>query len=499
MQRRFGWFALALALAAGPGCSSAPPAPTFTIGVLEDPAGLDPARHDDAASLVVSKEIFQTLVQLRPGTFDVEPDAALSWKVSPDARTWTFRLQPGLQFSDGTPLDAAAVKLNFDRWRLTKDPNHDDTPYPAYAQYFGGFDDASQITSVDAPDPATVIIRTKDAFAPLLRDLTLPSFSIGSPKAIGYSTAAFDELPVGSGRFAVQDWWPNDHIAMNVNPHWHGPQPPVASLVVRFIPDPPTSVLSLEKDDIDVLTDPTPQIARDIASRSGMRLFHGPSDSVCYLGFDLSRPPFDDERARRAIAAALDPVAIAKLFGSSEVGPAGGWLPPGMLGSDAAIEPLRRDVPDAKALLAGANFPHGPVSLFYPNLASALVPDPGGTAQLIAAELAEAGLEVDVQPAPGTAFPVASGGNPQLQIAVARATSGDPNEAFAPLALTWNDAQFAALLDAGRKAPDDASRAGIYRSAQALVRQHVAAIPLVHPFRWSAAVSTVDPKVVALP
>jgi ABC-type transport system substrate-binding protein len=370
--------------------------------------------------------------------------------------------------------------------------------YPAYAEYFGGFDDASQITSVDAPDPATVIIRTKDPFAPLLRDLALPSFSIGSPKAIGYSTAAFDELPAGSGRFAVLDWWPNDHIAMSLNPNWHGPQPPFTNLVVRFIPDPPTSVLSLEKDDIDVLTDPTPQIARDVASRSGMRLFHGPSDAVCYLGFDLSRPPFNDEGVRRAIAEALDPVAIANLFGSAEVGPARGWLAPDMLGTDASIEPIPRDVSDAKALLARANF-HGPISLFYPNLASALLPDPGGTAQLIAAELAEAGLAVGAQPAPGTAFPVASSGNPELEIAVATAGSGDPDEAFAPLAQTWNDPQFGALIDSGRKTPSDASRAGIYRSAEALVRQHVAAIPLVHPFRWSAAVSTVDPKAIALP
>jgi peptide/nickel transport system substrate-binding protein len=268
---------------------------------------------------------------------------------------------------------------------------------------------------------------------------------------------------------------------------------------VRFIPDPPTSVLSLEKDDIDILTDPTPQIAHDVATRSGMRLFHGPSDAVCYLGFDLSRPPFDDAGVRRAIAEAIDPVAIAKLFGNAEIVPARGWLPPGMLGSDASIAAIKRDPSDAKALLGRAHFPHGTVSLFYPNPASALLPDPAGMAQLIAAELAEAGLEVDAQAAPGPAFPVTTSGNPELEIGVVSAGSGDPDEAFAPLAQAWNDPPFRALLDAGRKTLDDPSRAAIYRSAEARVLQSAAAIPLVHPLRWSAAVSTVDPNAVALP
>ena len=59
-----------------------------------------------------------------PGTFDVGPALATSWKITAGGRRFTFTLRPGAKFSDGTPVDAAAVKFNFDRWRLQHDPAH---------------------------------------------------------------------------------------------------------------------------------------------------------------------------------------------------------------------------------------------------------------------------------------------------------------------------------------------------------------------------------------
>ena len=113
------------------------------------PSGSIPSHETDGMSLNITSEIFANLVKFKPGTFDVVPDIARSWYASKDGKHWTFTLNPGLKFSDGTPLDAAAVKFNFDRWRLKNDPYHGNFPYGYYASQFGGFPGA--IVDVEAP------------------------------------------------------------------------------------------------------------------------------------------------------------------------------------------------------------------------------------------------------------------------------------------------------------------------------------------------------------
>ncbi|MGH7756313.1 MAG: ABC transporter substrate-binding protein, partial [Vulcanimicrobiaceae bacterium] len=112
----------------GAGGSAGTAGPQLIIARVKDAVGLDPSHEDDGMSLNVTQEVFDNLVRFKPGTFDVEPGIATSWTSSRDGTHWTFTLRPDLEFSDGTPLDAAAVKFNFDRWRLTADPNHGTVP-----------------------------------------------------------------------------------------------------------------------------------------------------------------------------------------------------------------------------------------------------------------------------------------------------------------------------------------------------------------------------------
>ncbi|HEY8322746.1 MAG TPA: ABC transporter substrate-binding protein, partial [Candidatus Baltobacteraceae bacterium] len=121
--------------------STAAPAGGATLieARVKDAIVMDPAQATDGMSLNISQEILKGLVDFKLGTFDVQPAIAQSWSVSPDGRVWTFALKHGLKFSDGTPVDAAAVKFNFDRWRLVSDPYHGNLPFGYYASMFGGF------------------------------------------------------------------------------------------------------------------------------------------------------------------------------------------------------------------------------------------------------------------------------------------------------------------------------------------------------------------------
>src|SRR5881409_1063298 len=92
-------------------------AQTFVFGAQGEPVQLDPAVITDGISSRITRQIFDGLVRYRGSTTEVEPALAEKWEVSRDGRVWTFELRHNVKFHDGTPLDAAAVVWNFERWR----------------------------------------------------------------------------------------------------------------------------------------------------------------------------------------------------------------------------------------------------------------------------------------------------------------------------------------------------------------------------------------------
>ena len=108
-----------------PGVSTPTPTPagtteaggTFRVALTADATTLDPWNANDTNTMLVTRQIFETLVEYDAGGFKIVPKLAETWSVSPDGRSWTFALRRGVKFHDGTDLDAAAVVLNIDRAR----------------------------------------------------------------------------------------------------------------------------------------------------------------------------------------------------------------------------------------------------------------------------------------------------------------------------------------------------------------------------------------------
>ena len=339
-----GALAAALTLV-GCGTSASSNGATLVLARVKDAVGLDPAHETDGLSLNIASEVFQNLVRFKPGTFRVIPDLARSWTTSQDGKTWTFTLESGRKFSDGTPLDAAAVKFNFDRWRLRDDPYRGNFPYGYYASMFGGFPGA--IVDVRAPAPTTVVMKLKAPLGPFLRNLAMPSFGIGSPAAIEKDNENFGLRPVASGPYTVSEWVKDDHITLDANPNWDGAKVAYQTVIVRDIPDQSTSVLSLKKGDVDILTDPRPDDATDLAKQPGIKLYTQPSNNVAYVALNMEKKPFGDVRVRRAIAYAIDKAAIAKGFYTLGAVVADDWTPPGMIGGDPSLRAYPHDLAKA--------------------------------------------------------------------------------------------------------------------------------------------------------
>jgi peptide/nickel transport system substrate-binding protein len=200
---------LAIAVLAAAACSSgnATPAPAsgaggnLVVALNGDMVLADPSLVSDGNSLYVEAQVVQGLVGLKPGTIsDVIPVLASALPtVSADGKSYTFTLRSGIKFHDGTPFNAAAVKFNYDRWKAYPKGDLEDNAY-YYGAVFGGFGDASNISSVDAPNDTTVVINLKTPQSNFLLASTLSVFGIQSPTAL--QNAKADTTPISGNKYA---------------------------------------------------------------------------------------------------------------------------------------------------------------------------------------------------------------------------------------------------------------------------------------------------------
>jgi peptide/nickel transport system substrate-binding protein len=482
------------ACSAGGASSSGGGGGQLVMARVKDAVVLDPSHAVDGLSLNTSNEVLQNIVAFKPGSFDVVGDIAQRWSVSPDGKTWTFELKPGLVFSDGTPLDAKAVKFNVDRWRLTTDPAHGAFSYAYYADTFGGF--PGVIAAVDAPAPTRLVIHLTKPVGPFLRDLAEQAFGIGSPQAITSDPKGYELKPVGSGPYTLAEWVRDDHITLVANPTWSGPKPGYQQVIIRDIPDPSTSVLSIQKGDVDMLTDARPDDAKSLATQQGITVAEQPSNNVSYLAMDVEKKPFGDLRVRQAVAYAIDVATMAKSLYSTGAVVADNWTPPGMLGENKAVHAYPHDVAKAKALLATAGFPHGfSTTLSYSTAPRPYLPEPQRVAETIQANLRDVGIQVTLQPYEwGVYLDRIKHGQHDLCLIGWTGDNGDPDNFFYPLLdqdsahkdgtaqnySFWRDPAFHKLMLAGQSTISDAKRAAIYQQANAMVHDQVPAVSLVH-------------------
>jgi peptide/nickel transport system substrate-binding protein len=292
----------------------------------------------------------------------------------------------------------------------------------------------------------------------------------------------------------VSEWVKDDHITLTANPDWQ-PKPAYDTVIVRDIPDQATSVLSLEKGDIDGLTDPRPDDASELAKQAGITIYEQPSNNVSYLAMNVEQQPFGDVRVRRAIAYAIDVRAIVRGLYSSGAVVAGNWTPPGMLGEDPSLQPYPHDVARAKALLAQAGFPHGfATELYYGTAPRPYMPEPQRVAEAIAADLHEAGVEVTLEPFEWGVYlqKIRNGEHPMCLIGWI-GDNGDPDNFMYDLLdqdsavkgsaqnySFWRDPVFHKLMLAGQTTIGRAARDAIYMRANALIHDQVPAVSIVH-------------------
>src|SRR2546422_7194307 len=181
-------------------------AQTFVFGAQGEPVQFDPAVITDGISSRITRQVFDGLVRYKGATTEVEPALAEKWEVSSDGRVWTFQLRRNVRFHDGTPLDAAAVVWNFERWWKSGHPQHDNQvkagqTFEYWEAQFGGFDDKSIVSKVEAVGSHTGRITLQDPQAPVLANPAMFVFDIASPRAVERWGTELGKQPVRTGAY----------------------------------------------------------------------------------------------------------------------------------------------------------------------------------------------------------------------------------------------------------------------------------------------------------
>ncbi|HUJ58762.1 MAG TPA: ABC transporter substrate-binding protein [Kofleriaceae bacterium] len=463
----------------------------LVVAQAADVSALDPMRVTDSESIEVGELLFEGLVGWRPGTTDIEPRLASSWDVSSDARTWTFHLRPGVQFHDGTMLDAAAVVFSFERLIDARHPFY----LGADASYWRTL--LKEVEQVTALDPLTVEIRTARPYSPLLGDVAM--IPIVSPAGVTRWGDDFANHPVGTGPYQFEAWDKGEQVVVRRWAGYWGEPPGLDRIVFQVVVDARQRLIGLESGSVDLATAILPDEQPFVELHPDLVLHRTSGDDVSYLAFNTQRPPFDDVRVRRAIEYAINKAPIVKLAYQGRAIPADGPLPPTEWAYHAPAVQYHYDPAQARQLLAGAiadgTFdPDRVYTLYASATPRPYCTQPERVARFLQAELEQVGIKTQVVLKPFAASRDAvERGEHDMALFGWIGDTGDPDNFLYVLFHSDNtnigDAQNVAfyrnrdvdrLLLSAQTAADTATRGALYAQVQDQIAEDAVWVPIAH-------------------
>jgi oligopeptide transport system substrate-binding protein len=344
------------------------PAPHALRVPWTDPSTLDPAMAEDTTSGAIVRQLFSGLVDLSPET-NVVPEVAQSWEVLEGGHKYIFHLRDDVRWSDGTLVTAGDFEYAWKRFLdpATGTPDADLLYDVKGAKPFHqGKVSNPDTVGVQALNDLTLVVELEEPTGYFLSLLTYRATYPVPRHVVETHGEAWTEVGnmVTNGPFRLEAWQRGQSIVLVRSPLYHG----------RFRGNVQRVELSLfssaewsdalamyEADGLDVveLVD-LPPLERDRARQEYAEQYVSvPLLFTVYMGFTVSRSPFDDPRVRRAFVLAADRERLASVVWKGYYSPAiGGFVPAGMPGHSEAIG-LPYDPEQARQLLAEAGYPGG--------------------------------------------------------------------------------------------------------------------------------------------
>jgi peptide/nickel transport system substrate-binding protein len=488
---------------------------TLVFASSADPVALDGALISDGESGRVIIQIYEGLVALKPGTTIVVPSLATKWKASTDGKKWTFTLRSGVKFSDGTPMNAAAVCFNFNRWYNFSGSFQNPSATYYWQTVFGGFKTydpksgapkGSLYSSCKATGSSTVTIALTSASAAFLGALSLPSFFIGSPTAMqkyGADQGSVDASgvfhptgtyatahPTGTGPIMLQSWTHGDKLVLVRNPNYWGKKAILSQLIFRPIADNAARLQALQNGEIQGYDLVEPQDIATIKSDSQLKLLSRPPFNVGIVGMNQSMPPMNNLKVRQAVAYGLDRATVVKAFYGGRGVVAKEFQPPSLFGYSNTVKQYPYNPAKSRALLkaAGLKLPVT-INFWYPTSVSRpYMPDPVKNFQAFSASLTKSGFKVVPHAAPWNPDYLGGvqAGKAQVFLYGWTGDYGDPDDFngvfFRTPQKQWgfNNKAIFNILTQARDETSIEKRVALYKQANNMIMEFLPGVPYVH-------------------
>jgi peptide/nickel transport system substrate-binding protein len=272
----------------------------MTLGAASGIPQLNPAAAGTAFEITLNTLLWDGLTKLDKSG-EAAPDLATSWQASNGNKTWTFKLAPNLKFSNGKALTAQDVAKSFQYYL-------DPETTTQFKQQLASIKSAQAVGS----DQVQLNLKTPNALVPKL---------IADVKVLDLSTLkSINKTPVVTGPFKVKSFIPDQRLTLVRNDNFHGTPTPLDELDIVRASDATAAVTSLRSGDLDALWSAPPS---DVASLRSQFNIVEPKINGQYVSWevDMTSPPFNDVRARQALAYAIDRNAIFKAayYGQGDV------------------------------------------------------------------------------------------------------------------------------------------------------------------------------------
>jgi ABC-type transport system substrate-binding protein len=376
---------LVLAGCVAPVAEPGAPAPaegpkTLTVASGTDIENMNIHRVTSSPSFSVLEHVYETLFHMNTDG-ELEPLLAESMAPGEEEHTFIITLRQGVSFSDGTPFNAEAVKMNIEH---VLDPESA-SPFAFLI---------NRIQEVEVVDDYTVKLILAGDFAPLAAHLSHGAVAMVAPSALEQGADFLASNAIGTGPYMVERWDRAEAVTLTRNPDYWGDAPAIDTVVFKMIQEDGARLVEIEAGTVDVAVRVPPAEAERIAANPNVEIVRTPGLRTIYIFFNVTKEPFDDVRVRQAVNYAVDVEGIVnQLFvGAARVSDAP-FAPP--IFGYKANSPYARDVARARELLAEAGVAEGTsVTLYHPTgryIQDALVAD------AVRSQLREVGLEVELR------------------------------------------------------------------------------------------------------
>lgn len=460
-----------------------------------DSNNYDPHKSTARAAAEALFMLGDTLVSLEPDMKTITDGIAKDWEVSDDGKTYTFHLKEGVSFCDGKEMTADDVAYSIKRW---VDP---DTSSPVAWR-------AGDVKDVVAVDDYTVEYRLEEPFSELLYQLTQSFATIvdkDNIEALGedYGIQGFN----GTGPFCWESWAPRDTMVMTRHegydwgPSFYDNQGPahLQKITWQIVPEGNTRTVAMLTGQSDI-TQYVPKIALD-KLRDAPNINVERSDKAFwtyFIGFKIDKPTVSDRVVRAAMNLAVNQEALAEDLMFGEVEPAYSYISQKTLdwNSDIDDELLRYDPDKARAMLDEAGWTKGDDGIrskdgvtLNPTIYVFAQSTWQKQAEFVQAELLKVGINLQIQAfdatvawgkmatqefdAFGMSFPYVSAGD-ALNLYFRSENIPTPNR------MNWDDTETDELLQKGKTALEDETRADAYGKVLKKVHEEALWLPLYH-------------------